>query len=274
MQNLLAFFYRYAFVFLFLLLEFISIRLIVNRNDIQREIYLNSSSILSGKMYERIGKIKSYFGLQEVNDGLAAENAALRAKLAEMQLQTAGSVDSVLDTTTHQRFVLLPAQIVNNSIELTNNMITINKGSLDGVKKYSTVVESNGIIGFVTQVGSRYSSIMSVLNSNARVSVMVKRSGYIGNLVWDGNSPLLMNIEAIPKHGNVQIGDTIVTTGFSHFPKGHPVGLVTRAFVLPGENFYLIQTKLFNDIAKANYVYVVDDLHRTEIDSLSQHTKE
>ncbi|MFZ1713880.1 MAG: hypothetical protein WAT88_01205, partial [Saprospiraceae bacterium] len=62
MQNLFAFFYRYAFVFLFLILEFVSIRLIIRRNESQREIFLNSSTIFSGKLLEKVNNVKNYFG--------------------------------------------------------------------------------------------------------------------------------------------------------------------------------------------------------------------
>jgi rod shape-determining protein MreC len=272
MQNLFAFFYRYAFVFLFLILEFISIRLIINRNETQREIFLNSSTIISGKMYNQIATIKGYFGLKKANLLLASENARLRSQMADLLSHTPYTTDSIRDTNNNQRFILIPAQIINNSIELTNNMITIDRGTEHGISKYSTVVEPNGIIGFVKKVGSEYASVMSILNTNTRVSVKVNRTNAIGNLVWPGLSPLTMHIEAIPKHADVREGDTIVTTTYSHFPMNHPVGVVTKAFVEPGENFYTVETKLFNDISKAHQVYVVDDLHRIQIDSLSQKT--
>lgn len=268
MQNLFAFFYRYAFVFLFLILEFISIRLIINRNDNQREIFLNSSSIISGKLYDKIHAIKNYFGLSLKNEELAAENARLRTELNNLQLVTSNTLDSVLDTISSQRYQLLPALITNNSVELTNNMITINKGSRHGVRRFSTVIEKDGIIGFINKVGSRYSSVRSILNLNSRVSVKIKRTNAIGNLVWGGVSPIIMKVEAIPKHADVEVGDTVVTTGFSYFPMNHPVGLVTKASVDPGENFYSIECKLFNDLSKSSHVYIVEDLHHTELDSL------
>lgn len=134
-------------------------------------------------------------------------------------------------------------------------------------------MESSGIVGFVTDVGSRYSSVMSILNSSSRVSVMIRRTHYIGNLVWNSNSPMLMEVEAIPKHGDVRVGDTVVTSGYSHFPEGLPVGLVTRAQIEPGENFYNIETRLFNDLARTNQVYVIIDLHKNEIDSLNHQTR-
>ncbi len=268
MQNLFAFFYRYAFVFLFLILEFVSIRLIIRRNESQREIFLNSSTIFSGKLLEKVNNVKNYFGLRKVNQDLAAENASLKAQVYNLTGTVNTRIDSVNDTVGQQRFLLIPAQIVNNSIEFRNNMMTINKGALDGIKKYSTVIESNGIVGFVKNVGKRYSSVISILNSNARVSVMIKRNHNIGNMVWDGHSPILVSIEAIPKHADIKVGDTIVTTEFSHFPRGHVVGEIISATIEPGGNFYEIEARLFNDIARTDKVYVVSDLHRSELDSL------
>lgn len=270
MQNLFAFFYRYAFVFLFLILEFVSIRLIVSRNENQRAIFLNSSNLIIGSLYERIDGIKKYFGLRQANAALAEENSKLKNQLAELLNYSPGTTDSITDTVYQQRFVMHAAQVVNNSIDRRNNIMTINKGARDGIDKYATVVEPGGIVGFVTHLGSRYATVMSILNSNSRVSAMVKRTWTRGNLVWLGISPLVMNVEAIPKHADVRVGDTIVTSSFSHFPAGHPVGEITKATIEPGENFYIIEVRLFNDLAKTNHVYVVNDLHKNELDSLSQ----
>lgn len=269
MQNLFAFFYRYAFVFLFLIFEFISIRFIVSRNANQRAIFLNSSSIISGGLLERANRIKNYFGLNETNIKLSEENAALKAQLNNRMAYTPNVTDSVVDSVYHQRFVLRAAQVINNSVELRNNMMTIDKGLADGVLKYATVIEPLGIVGFVTHVGTRYASVMSILNSNSRVSAMIKRTLTRGNLIWGGTSSTVLNVEAIPKHADVRVGDTLVTSSFSHFPIGHPIGEIIKAVVEPGENFYVIEVRLFNDLSKTNHVYVVNDLHKNEIDSLT-----
>lgn len=269
MQNLFAFFYRYAFVFLFLIFEFISIRFIVSRNANQRAIFLNSSSLISGNLYKRANRIRTYFGLDEVNLRLAQENAALKSRLENITSYTPTDTTRVMDTFYHQRFLLRAAQVINNSVELRNNMITIDKGEKDGVYKYGTVIEPNGIVGFVTHTGKHYASVMSILNSNSRVSAMIKRTLTRGNLVWTGTSPKVLNVEAIPKHADVRVGDTLVTSSFSHFPIGHPIGEIIKAVVEPGENFYVVEVRLFNDLSRTNYVYVVNDLHKNEIDSLT-----
>jgi len=269
MQNLFAFFYRYAFVFLFLIFEFISLRFIVSRNANQREIFLNSSSIITGGLYERADRIKKYFGLNQVNLQLAEENAALKSQISNIMAYTPDASDSILDTIYRQRFVLHAAQIVNNSVELRNNMITIDKGMKDGVFKYATVIEPLGIVGFVTHAGNHYATVMSILNSNSRVSAMIKRTLTRGNLLWTGSSSTILNVEAIPKHADVRVGDTLVTSSFSHFPIGHPIGEIIKAVVEPGENFYVVEVRLFNDLSRSNYVYVIQDLHKNEIDSLT-----
>lgn len=188
MQNLFAFFYRYAFVFLFLILEFVSIRLIIRRNESQREIFLNSSTIFSGKLLEKVNNVKNYFGLRKVNQDLAAENASLKAQVYNLTGTVNTRIDSVNDTI-GQTISTDTRSDRQTSIEFRNNMMTINKGALDGIKKYSTVIESNGIVGFVKNVGQRYSSVISILNSNARVSVMIKRNHNIGNMVRMATHP-------------------------------------------------------------------------------------
>ncbi|MNR23978.1 rod shape-determining protein MreC [compost metagenome] len=64
-------------------------------------------------------------------------------------------------------------------------------------------------------------------------------------------------MKEIPNHFKVSLKDTIVTSGFSRFPAGIPVGTVTNTAVPTGDNFMSVEVKLFNDFSTLQYVYVV-----------------
>lgn len=121
------------------------------------------------------------------------------------------------------------------------------------------VISPHGIAGIIDQVGERYATAISVLHSAARISASIKRNDYFGSLVWKEVDPGHMILEAIPRQADIRIGDTIVTSGFSFiYPKGIFIGTVDRFWTEGGSNYYTIEVRLQEDIAKLDRVYVVE----------------
>ena len=68
-----------------------------------------------------------------------------------------------------------------------------------------------------------------------------------------------MILEAIPRQADILVGDTIITSGFSFiYPKGIFIGTVERFWTEGGSNYYTIEVRLHEDIARLNRVYVID----------------
>jgi len=67
----------------------------------------------------------------------------------------------------------------------------------------------------------------------------------------------------------VTVGDTVVTSGYSNiFPENLPVGVVSNVSTPTGTNSHEINVQLFADISRLNYVQLIDNIDRTQIDSL------
>ena len=114
---------------LFLLLEGISFYLIINYNDAQAKIYQNSVNVISGSIANKASNIRGYFSLNEQNSILLKENAKLKSKLFNLaEKQGAKPEDLDLKVTQNQIFNLISARVVNNSISLRNNFLSLNKG--------------------------------------------------------------------------------------------------------------------------------------------------
>lgn len=76
-------------------------------------------------------------------------------------------------------------------------------------------------------VGEHSARVISVLNPNFHVSCKIKGTDHFGSLSWDGKDPTTALLEDMPQHAQVQVGDTILTTGFSAvFPPDIYVGYV------------------------------------------------
>lgn len=263
MNNLLQFVIRYSAFLLFLVLESIAILLIVRYNDNQRAIFQYSSNLFSGKLFEMASDIQQYNHLHAIADSLAGENAALKQRVFNLERSVRQLLppDKPIDSCILENYHLIPAQIINNSINQRNNHFTIDKGARDGITKGMGVISRHGIVGIVDQVSDQYATAISVLHSAARISASIQRNGYFGSLVWKEIDPGYMILEAVPRQADIRVGDTVSTSGYSYiYPKGLHIGQVERFWIEGGSNYYTIEVRLHEDIARMNHVYVVDNL--------------
>jgi len=257
MRNLVLLFLRFGHFILFVLLELFCLYLIVNYNRNQREIWGNTSNIFMGQVSEKWNDVINYFSLLDKMDVLAEENAQLKEELINFGLTTTIEKDSI-PSSLEQQYELLTAKVTNNSTNKTNNYIYFNKGSADGVKPDMGVINSEGIVGIINKVKENYSVANSLLHRRSFISAMIKRTGAYGPLRWIGTNPRFVNLSDIAKHNTIEIGDTIVTSGYStHFPPGLVIGVVQETNLPEGSNFHSIKVLLNNDFGSLRYVQII-----------------
>ncbi len=274
MRNLFLLFIKYGHIFLFIFLEFLCFILIIRNNRSQQEIYLNSANIVTGSIYDRVDKMSAYFKLDRVADSLANENARLRKLLYNSEYQSVTNLDSLYNQDSLFQYAYLVGKVVNNSINLNNNKITINKGSNHGVKPRMGVIDQNGVVGIIKDVRKNYSIAVSLLHRQVRISASIHPQGYFGSLAWKGDDPTIVQLEDIPKHAIIAIGDTIVTSGYSSkFPEKISIGKIDSFWLEQGFNSYTIDVKLSNDLSRLDYVYIISDNFKNEKEELEQATK-
>lgn len=262
MQNLLLLFARVGNLILFVILEILCIYLIVNYNQDQKSIYLNSSSLLTSGLLNRYDNFTDYLTLGDRNDQLAEENS----KLLEELINLKSNIDlkpSEIDS--FQTFKVISASVVNNSIRQKNNKITLNKGRNQGVTKGQGVINEKGLVGIINDVSGNYCTALSMLNLQSSVSVRLKRTNEIGELQWDGRSVKRMTMNAVPPHVQVVEGDSVVTSGYSTiFPRNILVGKVVEITNDKRNGFLSLQVELNNDLSKLDYVYIIDNTKAEE----------
>jgi len=169
------------------------------------------------------------------------------------------------DTLYQLQYTFINAQVINNTVRNRNNYITLNKGSLHGVKPDMGIITHNGVIGIITDVSNNFSSAMSLLHSDIKISAKIKRNNQMGTVVWEGNDFRTATMMFIPPHIELTRGDTIVTSGFSHiFPPDIIIGTVGYFEVREGDNFYTLKVELACDFNSLNNVQIVKNLLRDE----------
>lgn len=267
MHNLTEFLAKHNHWFVFLVLEVVSMVLLFRYNSYQGSVWFSSANAVTGKVYEWNSAVESYFSLSGVNSQLTQRNAFLEQQvrmlddsIARLTRSQEAAVTRLSSMVPFQGCRLIPAKVVANMVNRYDNLITIDKGSADGVKRDMGVVCGMGVVGIVYLVSEHYSIVIPALNSHSNISCTIQRRGYFGYLRWRGGSSQLAYLEDVPRHAHFKLGDNVVTSGYSSvFPPGVMVGKVLHVFNSADGLSYRVQVKLSTDFARLRDVCLVDD---------------
>lgn len=276
MQALFLLIYRYRAFLFFLLLEGICGWLIVSNNSYQGALFFNSSNAFVAWVNTTATSVSDYFSLAESNQSLANENAQLKQRLALLESTLRNNIsDSVSISSEATQFEFFKAQIVNNSTQRMTNMITINKGAKHGVYKDMGIMGPEGIVGKVKDVSENFATVYSLLHVNLMTSVQLKSTGNFGTLQWDGVDQEYSKLLYVPRHVNVLVGDTVVTSGFNTiYPQGLTVGTVETVSITANDAFHSIRVKLAIDFDKISFVYCITNNKKKEQEELEKQSLE
>lgn len=274
MLNLIRFIWKYSNFFLFLILETFCFYLIFQNSYYQKSRFISSSNVVAGNVFTTVNSTREYFNLRETNEMLARENAILHtaAKTASIKLDTTQSL--VKDTLYKQQYIFVNARVVNNSVNKRNNYLTLNIGSNRGIRPEMAVISSNGIVGITKSVSENFTSVLSVLNKDAKISAKIKKNNYFGSLSWEGGDYKLGTLTDIPTHVKILKGDTVVTNAYSAiFPENIMIGFIESFEIKPGDNFYTISVRFSTNFKNVAHVFVVKNLLKDEQQKLEQETQ-
>ena len=265
MRNLLEFLAKYNHWFVFLILEVVSMVLLFQYNSYQGSAWFSSANAVTGKLYEWDANVETFFSLTKVKQELTQRNAYLEQ---EVQKLSDSLVSVTKDSSIYHRdqfallrnYRLIPAKVVANSVDKPGNLMTIDKGSADGIHKDMGVISGTGVVGIVYLVAEHYAIVIPVLNTKSNISCMIQNRGYFGYLRWKGGVSDLAYLEEVPRHAHFKLGDYVVTSGYSAvFPPGVRVGRILHVFNSADGLSYRVQLRLSTDFARLRDVCVIDD---------------
>ena len=273
MRNLINFIIRYSTWFVFTFYVLISCILLAMGQSYQQAIILTSANSAVSEIYGRVADITGYFNLRSINSELQESNARLenevlnlRSRLAEYMAIAGDSVE----IPSVPRFDYESASVINNSIRHPRNYFTINRGTDQGVTTGMGVVDQNGIVGIVNVAGRNTARVISLLNETQHFSVKLKGTQFVGTLSWRGGDPTVAFMDEVPRHARFNIGDTVVTSGYSTtFPEGITVGTVMNRIKGKDDNFYILKLHLNSNFRNLSTVRVIKDAWKPELDSLA-----
>ena len=266
MKNLIAFLTKYHHWFLLVLLEVASGVLLFQKNSYQSSVLFTSANAVAGKVYEWDSAVRSFFSLKRVNEELTLRNFYLERQVSQLRRLYG---DLTKDTTQAEleqlkflsQYKLIPAKVVSNTIDKADNLMTIDRGRLDGVERDMGVACGSGVVGVVYLVSDHYAAVIPVLNvTSSRISCAIRGRGYFGYLQWYGGDASVAYVEDIPRHARFKRDDWVETSGYSSiFPPGVLVGKIEKIYNSTDGLSYRLKVRLSTDFGCLRDVMVISD---------------
>lgn len=267
MRNLLLFFWKYQFTFIFLLLEVVAFALLSSSNRFQSSKLHEFGVTMSGSIYSLQEGYNQYIGLRDENELLRQENARLREQVLDGGQQT--------QQVTHLGMRCIETQAISSTYHLGNNFVLINSGRKAGVERESAVIGPSGIVGLVHSVSDDYASVLPLLSSHAQVNARLQNTSYFGICRWNGQDDQFITLEDIPNHVQIDKGDTVVTRGSGGiYPPGLLIGLAESSEHDESSGFQKVRLRLATDFRKLHSLYVIVNEAKPQLDSLQQTLEE
>ncbi len=204
---------------------------------------------------------RDYDVLQDQYDALSRENQQLSLQLsnADEALIENDRLKLLLDAkSSYESLDPIYARVIARDAGQWFSTFSINRGTMDGVSTGMSIVNGDGLVGRVYQVGLNYANVITIIDPRSSLACLVQRTRDNG-IMQGGVAEDALDAECyiyyLPNVNNIMPGDEIVTSGTDgYYPKGLTVGAVTQVSLSAG--------------SEGNYAIVapaVDFLHLEEV---------
>lgn len=196
--------------------------------------------------------------LQEARSNAVAGEAALeenRQLKAMVGLKETGKIPDAYDPVT--------GNVTGRSPTVWFTTVNINRGSADGVAINDPVVSGDGLVGRISEVSRSGSTVSLISDGTSAVSATILPGGAQGVVRAKVGDPETLVIEFLDETRNVRPGQTVVTSGWrggdlaSLFPRGIPIGEVTRAPIDEREAIQSVELEPFADLRNLDLIQVL-----------------
>jgi len=170
---------------------------------------------------------------------LQAERLLTRAELLQQTALRAENdrLRALLEARPRSRDEIRVAEIMAVDANPYRHSIVIDIGARDGVYAGQAIVDANGVIGQVLEVGMNTSQAILISDPSHALPVEVSRNGLrtIANGTGEFNR---LDLPFLPNNADIRTGDVLVTSGLGGaFPAGYPVATVDSVNRVPQAPF-------------------------------------
>ena len=248
--------YKDHFVFAFAII--FSTFILLNNKDPKMSIVRGKATEVVSFFSSPFTWVQSLMFLEEENQILREKNLVLSLQVESMlNLQNENnSLMEMLDFKKNKEFIIQSAKVVNKGIQPNLLSIIIDRGTIDGLKNDLPVLTPKGVVGKTIETSKNNSIVQLISDANFRLSTRILPSGATGILRFINGKTA--EIREVQKNVDVNIGDKVVTSGFSNiYPAGLPVGTVKGVYQDRGSFQKVVSIALPNDLNAFQHVFII-----------------
>jgi len=211
-----------------------------------------------------IGKVRDawrhYFALSDTareNEELRRENGQLKLEIMQLEGKSAEAdrLAALLNFKQKQvKVSMVVARVIGSSADANSNVIYLDQGQRDGIRRNMGVITPEGVVGKVIESFRDTSQVLLLTDRDSGVGAMIAETR-IQSPVGGTGEPLL-NMKYVGNDDEVAVGSRVVTSGMDRiFPKDLPVGTITQ--VKPGGQYKQIRVRPSANLEKLEEVIVL-----------------
>jgi rod shape-determining protein MreC len=216
-----------------------------------------------------VGWIGDTVDAKDQNADLKDEVERLRGRLAQAETGLRDSDQLKALASLHQENYFpqstapVTARVIARSSTVWYSKLKIDKGSSDGLRVNQPVIAAGGLIGKLTSVTGGTSEVRLITDGQSGVSAQVFPAGVSGVVRPEVGDPEDLLLEHVESGRRVTENTLVITSGFtssrteSLFPRGIPIGRVTKVDLDELETYQRVHVKPFADLRRIDLVQVL-----------------
>ena len=223
------------------------------------------------RFFHSIGEgTTAFFGKFKSNTHYREENAQLKEKVAALEQETRDLYKYKNENERlrgllalkegHTEYDMVGARVVAKDAGTWYNVFKIDKGTKDGLKKYDAVMTSTGLAGYIYEVGTTWSNVVSVIDSKSAAGCIIERTG--DTAILEGSLELmtegLCKLSYLSRDAEVTVGDFVETSGLGGiYPEGLLIGKIKSLSVDAQGLYYEAVVEPVSDFKRIIEVMVI-----------------
>ncbi len=159
-----------------------------------------------------------------------------------------------------QNYQTIGAEVIAKEPGNWFQIFTINRGTMDGIEQGCAVINSQGLIGYIFEIGTTWAKVATIIDVDTNVGALLTKTGE--QAVIEGDMELsregLCKMVYIPKNASIMIGDSVETSGLGGvYPKGLFIGRIKEINTQQGELYKEVVVEPAVDFQRIREVLVV-----------------
>lgn len=189
--------------------------------------------------------------LKKMVDRLSRENEDLREKALFGE-----RVKEYLDFKEDSPLQLDSVRVIGIDPSSLYYTVIIDKGRAEGIEKNMAAITPRGVVGRVLEVYTHTSKLLLIVDPNSAVDAIVQRNRVRGIVEGRGRNTLILKY--VNKGEDVVLGGEVLTSGLNGiFPKGFPIGFVTKIEEGKDDFFKHIELKPVVDLQRIEELFII-----------------